>query len=129
MILYFIYFIFYIIIFYYIFIIFLFLILSYFLNYIFIFYFILYFLYLCFYFIFYFYFTAIRGYIKTNFNIINNAFKNYVCGFITGGSYKLQVQIIDYKQNSYFEKGECVELKDFLKITSKLSQNFNKILL
>lgn len=64
------------------------------------------------------YFTAIRGYIKTNFNILNNT---YGYGSITDGSYKLQIQIMEYDQKSHFEKGEYIELKGYVKITSKLS--------
>lgn len=74
------------------------------------------------------YSTVIRGYIKTNFNILNNTYKSYGCGSITDGCYKLQIQIMEYEQYSYFEKGEYIEVKGYVKIISYYQILISKIL-
>jgi len=49
------------------------------------------------------------------------------CGYgsITDGSYKLEVQINEYDNNNFFEKGQEIELKGYIKLTSNLLTNLN----
>ncbi|XP_029157784.1 uncharacterized protein LOC114930190 [Nylanderia fulva] len=58
----------------------------------------------------------IRGYIKTNFNKFLNSFKTIGCGSITDKMYKLEIQIVNYDNDVYFDKGQMIEMKGYVKI-------------
>jgi len=63
------------------------------------------------------------GYIKTNFNTFSNSFKTIGSGSITDKTYKLEIQITNYDNDVFLEKGEFVEVKGYVKMMSKLYEN------
>ncbi|XP_029159109.1 uncharacterized protein LOC114931302 [Nylanderia fulva] len=62
----------------------------------------------------------IRGYIKTNFNKFLNSFKTIGCGSITDKMYKLEIQIVNYDNDVYFDKGQMIEMKGYVKIMNDI---------
>ncbi|XP_071642147.1 uncharacterized protein [Temnothorax longispinosus] len=68
------------------------------------------------------YCILVRGYIKTSLNICSNSFKTIGSGSVTDGTYKLEIQITDYKpeDNVDFEKGQEVEIKGFVKMSNDI---------
>ncbi|XP_029177661.1 uncharacterized protein LOC114945571 [Nylanderia fulva] len=62
----------------------------------------------------------IRGYIKTNFNKFLNSFKTIGCGSITDKTYKLEIQIVNYDNDVYFDKGQMIEMKGYVKIMNDI---------
>lgn len=61
----------------------------------------------------------VRGFIKTRLNTFTNSFKTIGSGSITDGVYKLEVQIMEYEHENFYNKGDYVELKGYVKILSK----------
>lgn len=60
----------------------------------------------------------IYGFIKTTFNTSSNNFKTYGYGSITDGTYKLEVQIVNYVHENYYKKGEHIQIEGYVKIAS-----------
>jgi len=64
----------------------------------------------------YIFFIVLEGYIKTNISSIynNKLNKKIGCGFITDGTYKSEIHIINSEENNYFKmdihKGDKVEI-------------------
>ncbi|XP_071581147.1 uncharacterized protein [Temnothorax nylanderi] len=67
---------------------------------------------------------TLEGYIKTNFNNIHNSKLNKVigCGSLTDGIYKLEIHIVNFDDNDYFEmdihKGDKVEVTGIISNTN-----------
>jgi len=52
-------------------------------------------------------------------NVFTNSFKTIGTGSITDDVFKLEIQLIEYEHGNMYKKGDCVEIKGYLKISSK----------
>jgi len=52
-------------------------------------------------------------------NAFTNSFKTIGTGSITDGVFKLEIQIIEYEHDNTYKKGDYIEIKGYVKISSK----------
>lgn len=81
------------------------------------------------------YVSVLEGFIKTNFcEIFNNKLNKIIgCGSITDGTYKLEVHILDFSDDNYFDfelkKGDKIEVIGSMQHGGKKYLYFNYFLL
>jgi len=57
-------------------------------------------------------------------NAFTNSFKTIGTGSITDGVFKLEIQIIEYEHDNTYKKSDYIEIKRYVKISSKYPKNY-----
>jgi len=57
---------------------------------------------------------------------LSNSFKTLGWGFITDKTYKMEIQILNYDNDVYLDKGQMIEIRGYIKIMSKLCKKVLK---